>query len=149
PFTPVPLTLSTLGVIVTGAALGPGRGIAVMALYLAVGALGGPVFAGWESGWAFASFGYVLGYLPAAAIMGWGARRGRDRNVGTMALAALLASAAIYAVGLAWLVMWVPVGFVGGLQLGVLPFLVGDALKIGLAALLLPGAWRLVERLGR
>lgn len=146
PFTPVPLSLSTLGVVLVGASLGPARAIASTGLYLAVGVVGAPVFGGFGSGWEFASFGYILGYVPAAAVVGWGARRAADRRVGSMLLAAVVASLVIYAVGVTWLTVWLGVGVSEGLTMGMWPFLPGDAIKVAAAAMLLPGAWRLVER---
>lgn len=147
PFTPVPLTLATLGVVLVGAALGPARGLAATGIYLVAGMLGAPVFTGGGSGMAFASFGYVLGFLPAAAIVGWGARRGADRRVGGMLAAAVGATAVIYLVGVGWLMWWLSIPLAEAIRLGMLPFLAGDALKIGAAALALPGAWRLVSRM--
>ncbi len=149
PFTPVPLSLSTFAVILSGAALGPSRGFATTAAYLALGLAGAPVFASAGSGWAFASFGFVLGYMPAAWLMGMGARRGADRKLGTMLLAALAGSAVIYAVGVGWLLAFLDVGLTDGLRMGVLPFLPGDALKIAAATLALPASWRLVNRFRR
>ncbi len=146
PFTPVPLTLATFGVMLLGAGLGPARGLAAVGLYLLAGVLGAPVFAGATAGWAFASFGYAIGFLPAAAIVGRSARMGSDRTVTGMLGTAVAASAAIYAFGIAWLMAWTGLGFGEALMLGMLPFLVGDALKIGAAALLLPSTWRLIGK---
>lgn len=146
PFTPVPLTLATFGVMLLGAGLGPARGLAAVGLYLLAGVLGAPVFAGATAGWAFASFGYAIGFLPAAAIVGRSARMGSDRKVTGMLGTAVAASAAIYAFGIAWLMAWTGLGFGEALMLGMLPFLVGDALKIGAAALLLPSTWRLIGK---
>lgn len=147
PFTPVPLTLSTFGVILLGAALGPRRGVAAVALYVAAGMLGAPVFAGAGAGFAFASFGYIAGYLPAAALVGWGARRGTDRSVGGMLAAAAGASLIIYAAGIAWLMAWMGIGLGAALAVGMVPFLLGDAIKIAAVALLLPAAWRAIEKI--
>ena len=144
PFTPVPLSLATFGVMLVGAALGPVRALAASGLYVAAGVLGAPMYAGFASGWQFASFGYVLGYVAAAVLVGAAARRGADRRVSTMAGAAVAGSAAIYGFGLAWLMPYLGVGLGEALTLGVLPFLAGDALKISLAALALPAAWRVV-----
>lgn len=146
PFTPVPLTLATFGVMLLGAGLGPARGLAAVGLYLLAGVLGAPVFAGATAGWAFASFGYAIGFLPAAAIVGRSARMGSDRKVTGMLGTAVAASAVIYAFGIAWLMAWTGLGFGEALMLGMLPFLVGDALKIGAAALLLPSTWRLIGK---
>lgn len=150
PLKPVPITLQTLAVLLVGAALGWKRGAASMTTYLLAGAAGLPVFAGGSAGLAkFAgpTGGYLLSYVFAAALVGWLVQRyALDRKPAGAALAMLAASAVIYALGLTWL------GLVTGLQgqalltAGLTPFLVGDALKIGLAALLLPGAWALARR---
>lgn len=146
PFTPVPISLATLGVVLTGAVLGPVRALASSGLYLLLGVLGAPVFADGGAGWAFASFGYVIGYVLAAALVGWLAARGWDRSVWRMALATVLGSAVVYAAGLAWLVPFLGVGLREGLALGVVPFLIGDALKTLVAATCLPLAWKMVQR---
>ena len=150
PLQPVPVTLQTLGVLLVGAALGWKRGFAALALYLALGAAGLPVFAGGSG--SFAKFlgptgGYLLSYPLAAALVGFLAQRfGLDRRVWGAALAMLAGSVVIYALGLPWL------GAVTGLRgqallhAGLTPFVLGDALKLGLAALLLPGAWSLTRR---
>jgi biotin transport system substrate-specific component len=151
PFTPVPLTLQTFSVLLVGAALGSARGAASMALYLLAGVAGVPWFAEQRSGWAFASFGYVLGFVAAAWLVGRLAERGADRRVlptiGMMALGNLV----IYVFGVAGLMVLVPsltgtpMSLGTALAVGVLPFLVGDAIKILLAAGLLPGTWKLIN----
>lgn len=146
PFTPVPISLATLGVVLTGAALGSRRAVASSGLYLLLGVLGAPVFADGKVGWAFASFGYVIGYVLAAALVGKLAEHGWDRSVGRMALATLLGGVVVYASGLAWLVPFLGVGLREGLTMGVIPFLIGDALKTLVAAVAVPLAWRLVPR---
>lgn len=146
PFTPVPISLATLGVLLTGATLGPVRALASSGLYLALGVLGAPVFAGGGAGWAFASFGYVIGYALAAALVGWLASRGWDRSVGRMALAMVLGGATVYVAGLAWMLPFLGVGLHEGVAMGVLPFLIGDALKTVVGATTLPVAWRLLGR---
>ena len=146
PFTPVPLSLATFAVLLTGAALGPVRGASSAGLYLLLGLVGVPVFAGGGSGWAFSSFGYVLGYVLAAAAVGLLARRRADRSVwGTLGLAAL-GTAIIYACGVPWLAAFLGVDLATALAFGVLPFLIGDALKLVAAAIVLPSAWKLVGR---
>ena len=151
PFYPVPITLQTFAVLVIGAAFGWRLALATVALYLAQGAMGLPVFAGTpEKGIGLAYMagptgGYLLGYLPAAAVLGWLAERGWDRNAITMALAMLIGNIVIYVPGLFWL------GTVVGwdkpvLAWGLTPFLLGDLLKLVLAAVLLPAAWQLVGR---
>ena len=143
PFTPVPISMQTFTVLLAGAALGPVRGGLSMALYLVAGVLGVSWFSEQRSGWEFASFGYIVGFVAAAAMVGWLARRGADRSVlGTVALMAA-GNLVIYAIGVPWLMASLGAGVGEGLQFGVVPFLPGDALKIALAAGLLPVAWRL------
>ena len=144
PFTPVPITLQTFTVLLTGAALGPARGTASMLLYLAVGSLGVPWFAQGQSGFGGPTFGYVIGFVVAAAIAGALARRGVDRNVlGTIGLM-IVGNLVIYAIGVSWLMVSLGMDLSQGLEAGMTPFLIGDGLKILLAAGLLPGTWRLV-----
>ncbi len=151
PFYPVPLTMQTFAVLAIGAALGWRLGLATVLLYLAEGAAGLPVFAGTpEKGIGLAYMmgptgGYLLGYLPAAAVCGWLAERGWDRSVALTALAMLAGTVTIYLPGLLWL------GAVVGwdkpvLAWGLTPFLLGDLLKLSLASAALPLVWRLVGR---
>ena len=145
-FTPVPLTLQTLAAVLVGAALGPVRGGLSAALYVGIGYLGVGWFAEHRSGAGFASFGYLLGMVAAGVLVGWLASRGGDRTpvrtAGTMALGNLV----IYAFGLPWLMSFLGVGLAKGLEFGVTPFLAGDAIKIAVAAALLPATWKLVQR---
>jgi len=143
PFTPVPVTGQTLGVLVSGTALGWRRGAAALVLYAAAGVLGLPWFAGHASGWAGASFGYILGFVVAAAACGWLAERGADRQVWRALPAMLVGEIAVYAVGVPWLAASLHVGPGKAISLGLTPFLAGDAVKVALAAGLLPAAWRL------
>lgn len=144
PFTPVPLSLATFAVILTGAALGPAKGALSLSLYMLIGLAGAPVFAEGGSGWAAASFGYIVGYILAAAAAGALAGRGCDRTIRGTTLLALACSALIYAVGVPWLMAATGVGLAEGVTMGVLPFLVGDAIKALAAVALLPAAWRLL-----
>jgi biotin transport system substrate-specific component len=144
PFTPVPITLQTFTVLLAGAALGPLRGGASMLLYLVVGAAGFGWFAEGRSGIGFPSFGYIVGFVVAAVVVGALARRGADRTVpGTIGLM-VLGNLVIYAIGLPWLMAAMGVDLSTGLEFGVTPFLIGDGLKILLAAGLLPGTWWLI-----
>ncbi|MGI8683000.1 MAG: biotin transporter BioY [Mycobacteriales bacterium] len=149
PFTPVPLTMQPFAVLLAGATFGLRRGAAAMLLYLLVGLAGVPWFAQHNGGPTIvhaASFGYLLSYPFAAALVGALAARGGDRTVlrtaGSMALGLLV----IYAFGLPWLMAVLHVGLAQGLALGVTPFLLGDAIKVALAAGLLPTTWRLIGR---
>ena len=144
PLVPVPVTLQTFTVLLAGAALGPLRGGASMLLYLAVGAAGVPWFAEQHSGIAIPTFGYIIGFVLAAVVVGALARRGADRTVrGTLAIM-VLGNLIIYAVGVPYLIAALSVDVPTGLGYGLWPFLIGDALKIALAAGLLPATWRLV-----
>jgi len=145
PFTPVPISLQTFTVLLSGAALGPIRGGLGMALYLVAGVAGVPWFSEQRSGWEFASFGYIVGFVLAAALVGWLARRGLDRTVpGTIGIM-LLGNLVIYALGVSWLASRLGEDLPTALEFGAWPFLIGDALKIALAAGFLPAAWWLVR----
>lgn len=149
PFTPVPLTMQPFAVLLAGATLGLRRGAASMLLYVLVGIAGVPWFAQHHSGSSIlhaASFGYLLSYPFVAALVGTLASRGGDRTVLRTASTMALGSVLIYAFGLPWLMANLHVGLARGLALGVTPFLLGDAIKVALAAGLLPTTWRLVRR---
>ncbi|MEM7090913.1 MAG: biotin transporter BioY [Pseudomonadota bacterium] len=149
PMWPVPITMGTFAVLTIGTAYGARLGLITMLGYLLVGALGFDVFAS-SSAEKFGltymmggTGGYLIGYLLATVLLGALAARGWDRSVGKLAVALLLANVAIYVPGLLWL------GQLYGwdnpiLEWGLTPFLVGDAIKLGLAALLIPAVWKLV-----
>ncbi len=143
PLWPVPVTLQTLTVLLAGAALGPLRGGLAMGFYLVVGAAGVPWFAEQNSGLGFVTLGYVIGFVLAATLVGWLARRGADRTFSGTIGAMVLGNLVIYAVGVPYLAAALGIDLVEAIRLGAIPFLVGDALKILLAAGLLPAAWRL------
>ncbi|MEO5986863.1 MAG: biotin transporter BioY [Candidatus Limnocylindria bacterium] len=143
PFTPVPLSLQTLTVLLAGAALGPMRGGLAMGLYLLAGVVGVPWFSEQRSGWEFASFGYIVGFVLAAIVVGAFARRGADRTVIGTAGLMVVGNLLIYAIGVPWLAAAVSADLPAALGMGATPFLLGDALKIVIAAGLLPAAWRL------
>lgn len=147
PFTPIPLSLQTFAVLLSAAALGPVRAATGMLLYLLVGAAGVPWFANDQSGWSFPSFGYIVGFVLAAALVGALARRGADRTVPRTAALMALGNLVIYVVGVAGLMWSTGAGLGKALAGGVAPFLIGDAVKILLAAGSLPGAWKIVKRL--
>jgi biotin transport system substrate-specific component len=146
PWTPVPLTGQTLAVLVAGAALGAPRAAAGMLFYLAAGVAGMPWFAEAQSGWGGPTFGYVLGFVAAAAIVGWLAARGADRTPLRAVPAMLLGTVVIYAVGVPWLAASLGVGLGEAVELGMRPFLGGDIVKVLLGAGLLPAAWALAAR---
>ena len=143
---PVPLTGQTLGVLLVGAAYGSRLGTTTLATYLLVGGLGLPVFQGAQGGWAYmfgGTGGYLLGFLLAAALVGYLAERGWDKHFGMAALAMLLGNLLIYVPGLLWLSRFAP-DWTTTLQWGLTPFIVGDLLKLAVAAGLLPTVWRLL-----
>ncbi len=146
PFTPVPLTLQTGAVLLTVAALGSKRGLWSMGLYLMAGVAGVGWFSGGQSGYAFATFGYVVGFLVAALLVGRLAELGADRKVHTTVGLMVLGNLAIYAIGVPGLMLATGMDLGTALAKGVLPFLIGDAIKIAAAAALLPLTWKLVRR---
>lgn len=149
PFTPVPITGSTFGVLLAAAALGPLRGVLAMGLYLALGLVGLPFYAEASSGievFAGATGGYLVAYPVVALLVGACARRGLDRTPRGMAAAFLLGSAVFYAFGVPWLAVVAEMDAGEALRAGMLPFLIGDLAKAALAAGLLPGVWRLLDR---
>ncbi|GIT91846.1 biotin biosynthesis protein BioY [Jannaschia pagri] len=156
PFIPVPMTLQTLAILMVGFALGSRLGAITVAVYLAEGALGAPVFANFKNGAAF--FGPTAGFLVGFVGVAWLAGLATDRGITNpikLSLVGIAASAALYIPGLAW-----PMGVAGAMGLTVyghdlafgplaevfmLPFLIGDAAKAILAALLVSGGlsvWR-------
>jgi biotin transport system substrate-specific component len=145
-FTPVPITGQTLGVLLAGTALGWRRGAAAMALYAVAGLIGVPWFAGHASGYVGASFGFIIGFFLCAILCGYLAERGADRSLLGSIPAMLAGEVVMYAVGVIWLGAYLHVGVSQAIALGLTPFLVGDAIKAGAAALLLPTAWKLAGR---
>jgi biotin transport system substrate-specific component len=146
PFSPVPVTGQTLAVLLVGASLGARLGALSVALYVIEGLAGLPVFAGGASGVARltgATGGYLVGFVVAAAIVGWAAERGWTRSVPRTVIAMLLGEMAIYAFGLAWLARF-PLT-VTPVQAGLIPFIAGDLYKIALATVLLPPLTRRVS----
>jgi biotin transport system substrate-specific component len=151
PFTPVPITGQTLGVLLVGAAYGWSRALLTLLLYLAEIAAGLPFAAEGRSGLeiltlATASGGYLWGFLLAAVFTGWLANRGWDRNLRSSLGVMLLGNIVIYLVGIPWLAASIDVPVTEALELGLYPFVVGDTLKLLVAAGLLPAAWRLLRR---
>ncbi|MFF2960763.1 biotin transporter BioY [Streptomyces sp. NPDC057963] len=148
PGSPVPVTGQTFAALLVGTALGARRGFLSLAVYALVGMAGMPWFADGSSGAGGASFGYVLGMLLAATVVGGLARRGGDRSVlrtaGTMALG----SAVTYAVGVPYLALSTGMSASAAIAAGMVPFLLGDALKAALAMGALPAAWKLIGRRG-
>ncbi len=148
PFYPVPMTLQTLIVLALGAACGTRLAAAAVGLYLAEGLLGLPVFAGAFAGPAYfagPTGGHLLGFLAAAALIGFLAERGWDRSWPRLLAAMTIGHAVIFAFGLAWLS--VLVGPDKAFAVGVAPFALATIVKTLLAAALVGAAWGAVERL--
>jgi biotin transport system substrate-specific component len=146
PLQPVPLSGQTFGVLLIGALLGSRRGFAAVLAYLAQGAVGLPVFAGGAAGAAVLAGptgGYLIGFAAAAFVVGWLAERGWDRRVVLTIAMMILGNLVIYAFGVTRLAMIVG-SFETAVTAGLIPFLVGDLLKIGLATALLPTGWRFI-----
>lgn len=151
-FTPVPITGQTFAVLLAGAALGSGPGAASQLLYVALGAVGLPFYAGGGSGWTVATGatgGYLVGFIVAAWVVGLLAERGQDRTVATAVPAFITGSVVIYLFGVPWLANVLGVGWVEAAGLGATPFILGDLIKIALAGALLPAAWKFVGALER
>jgi biotin transport system substrate-specific component len=149
PMIPVPMTMGTFAVLSIGVAYGMRLGLVTIIGYMLIGALGFDVFAG-SSAETFGitymmggTGGYLVGYVLAVLALGYAARQGWDRSIGKMALAMVLGNVLIYVPGLVWLAVLygtdAPI-FTWGLT----PFLLGDLVKLALAALLLPSVWGLV-----
>lgn len=157
PWYPVPFTGQTLAVLLVGGLLGALRGALSMALYFVIGALGAPVFSEQSGGWDIitgATGGYIIGFILAAAAIGWLAERGADRRVVPMLGVLLLGNVLIYAVGVPWLANWEPAGdgvafgWSQAYEFGVQPFVLGDLLKLAIVAAILPAGWALLQRTG-
>lgn len=141
PFYPVPVTMQTLAVLAIGMTYGTRLGGATLLGYLGAGAVGAPVFAG-GAGLAYMmgpTGGYLLGFFVAAVVLGALAERGWTRSIVTTAAAMLLGNIIIYLLGVSWLANLI--GTDKAIQLGLLPFLYGDALKLVIAALGVPYLW--------
>ncbi|MFN2389448.1 MAG: biotin transporter BioY [Actinomycetota bacterium] len=158
PFTPVPITGQTLGVLLVAASLGTVRGVASVGLYLVEGAVGLPFFADGQHGVELlyassATGGYLWGFVVAAAVIGHLAQQGWDRSIGSAIGAMVIGEIIIFTLGVLWLANALNVPLVGAvdkyddaLDFGLYPFVVGDILKVLLAAGALPSAWRFVGR---
>jgi biotin transport system substrate-specific component len=149
PFTPVPLTLTPMIVLLGGAALGSRLGMASQVLYLAAGLAGLPVFAAGVLPQGPLRLlgptgGYLMMYPLAAFAAGWLAERGFDRRYLTSVIAMLAGLTVIFAGGVTWLALFAapaPLGWSAALQSGLYPFVVVDLIKVCVAAAILPGVW--------
>lgn len=157
PMQPVPLTGQTFGVLLVGGLLGFWRSFTALALYWVVGALGAPIFAEGEGGWNIIespSGGYIVGFILAAAAVGYLSQRGGDRTVLRMMGVLFLGNALIYAVGVPWLAEsnigegGADFGWGNAWTYGVAPFIAGDTIKLLAVAGLLPAGWALARKIG-
>jgi len=157
PMWPVPITGQTLAILLVGASLGWARGASAVALYAAVGVLGAPISAPKGDGshltgfaWLAApDFGYVVGMILAAGLVGWLAQLRWDRTVLKAVVAFVAGEAVVYAVGLPWLAVVTHATAQQTIEWGLTPFLLGDAIKALIAGALLPVAWLIVRRVKR
>ena len=148
PMWPVPITGQTFAVLLVGAVLGASRGALSMITYFSLGAAGLPVFTGAVSGITFGTtFGYLVGFIAAAAVVGWFSQLNWHKKVSGVLASFAIGNAVIYMFGLPWLAFALSnlglasdVGAV--IAAGLVPFLVGDAIKMALAAAALPLAWK-------
>lgn len=158
PFYPVPLTMQTLAVLLVGGLLGPRLGSSAVMAYLAVGLAGAPVFHGGLGGPAVLAGptgGYLMGFVVAASVMGFATRRARQwtsserwarlRVIAVLVAGAVMAEVAVYAFGVPWLALYTG-GLTNAVAAGVVPFLLGDALKIAVAIAAVRGGERLLSR---
>ncbi|MER9228537.1 biotin transporter BioY [Mesorhizobium sp. M0664] len=147
---PVDISMQTLAVLLIAAAFGMRLGVATLLLYMAEGALGLPVFQSTpEKGIGIAYMlgstgGYLAGFVVMAAIVGWAADRAWDRHPIKLFNAMLVAEIVMMAMGFAWLALLI--GPEKSWQFGVVPFIVGDLIKVALAASLVPAVWSLLKR---
>ncbi|TIO29575.1 biotin transporter BioY [Mesorhizobium sp.] len=147
---PVDMSMQTLAVFLIAAAFGMRLGVATLILYMAEGAMGFPVFQSTpEKGIGIAYMlgstgGYLAGFVVMAAIVGWAADRGWERHPIKLFNAILVAEIVMMALGFAWLALLI--GPEKSWQFGVVPFIVGDLIKVALAASLVPAVWSLLKR---
>ena len=148
PMWPVPITGQTFAVLLVGAVLGASRGALSMITYISLGAAGLPVFTGAVSGITFGTtFGYLVGFIAAAAVVGWLSQLNWHKKVSGVLASFAIGNAVIYMFGLPWLAFALSnLGIASDagavITAGLVPFLVGDAIKMALAAAALPLAWK-------
>ena len=150
-FTPIPITGQTLGVLLVGASLGAELGAASLLLYLAEGGIGLPFFAAGSHGWSLLALtsvfgGYFWGFVVAAGVVGFLAKRGWDRSFRSAIGGMLIGEIVLYSVAIPWFAHAGHLSAQRALVEGLYPFIVGDTLKLVAAAALLPAAWRLLGR---
>ena len=148
PTQPVPFTGQTLGVLLVGGALGARRGAAALLLYLAIGAIGAPIYAEGKNLATMSGFttGYLIGFVVAAAIVGRLAELGWDRRLPGAFVAMLTGTAVIYAIGVPWLKVTAGIPWSIAVSQGMTQFLAWDLAKAVVAAALFPLAWWMIGR---
>jgi biotin transport system substrate-specific component len=149
PGNPVPYTLQNLGILVVGGSLGLRRGGLAALLYVALGVVGLPFFAEGKGGVSVilgATGGYLIGFVVAAALVGRLAELGWDRRFGGALGATFLGTMVIYAIGVPWLAVTTGMSAGQAIALGLLPFVLVDAVKLVAAAVIFPAAWWVVGR---
>jgi biotin transport system substrate-specific component len=149
PGSPIPITGQTFGVLLVGGALGFRRGLASVALYVLIGLIGLPFFAEGKGGVSVilgARGGYLIGFIVAGALVGRLAELGWDRRIVGALGAMAIGNVVIYLIGVPWLMAVTRVDLSTGIAQGLTPFLIGDAVKLILAALAFPAAWWVVGR---
>jgi len=145
-WTPVPVTGQTLGVMLAGTALGWRRAALSMSLYVVAGLAGLPWFANHASGYVNANFGYLVGFIASASVLGFLAGRGSDRTVTSALGSMFIGELVVFAIAVPWLAGALHVSLSKAVALGLTPFVLGEAIKIALAGLALPSTWRLVDK---
>ncbi len=149
PGSPVPITGQTLAVVLTAAALGPHRGLAGQALYLVLGAIGLPFYSEASGGFEVisgATGGYIVGFLPAAYLIGLAAKHQLDRALWKALPLFVAGQAIIFAVGVPWLAVTAHLDAGQAIAAGFTPFIVGGLIKAAVAGAVLPGLWKLTKR---
>jgi biotin transport system substrate-specific component len=151
PMWPVPITAQTLAVLLVGSVLGATRGAISLIVYFSMGAIGLPVFSAATSLSFGPTFGYLIGFIAAAALVGYLSQRGWHRSVVGVLGSFVIANSAIYLFGLPWLAF--ALGTLGAANdlasvaaAGLAPFIIGDVIKMTVAAALLPLAWKFLGK---
>ncbi|MGY1708400.1 biotin transporter BioY [Geodermatophilus sp. SYSU D00758] len=149
PGSPVPITGQTLAVVLVAASLGPVRGVAVQVFYILSALVGLPFYSEASGGWDVvfgATGGYVVGFIPAACLIGLAARRGADRTPLKAVPLFVAGQAVIFAVGVPWLALSTGMTASQALDAGFYPFILGGLVKAAVAAAVLGTAWRVAQR---